>query len=220
MGSEDLHHKRNASKLKRREHNRSRYEKILIVCEGEKTEPNYFSDARSYYKLNTVNVEVRGDMGSDPMSLVRFAKKRYREEKDAGDVFDKVYCVFDKDQHSNYSQALSELNRSQPKNEFFAIYSVPCFEYWLLLHFIYSTSPFSSVGGRSAGDNVVKELKRYIPDYEKGLKSVFTSLAGQLDFAKVNAERAWAESARNGTDNPSTRIHELVSFLQAIKKKS
>ena len=45
MGSEDLFHKRkakSAEQLERRKAKRSPYEKVLIVCEGEKTEPNYF----------------------------------------------------------------------------------------------------------------------------------------------------------------------------------
>lgn len=219
MGSDDLFHKRKArslNALKRKKAKRSPYAKVLIVCEGEKTEPKYFSDARDFYKLNTVNVEIRGDMGSDPMSLVSFAKQRYREEKDAGDAFDKVFCVFDRDEHSHYEKALNDLKHTSPKNIFVPINSVPCFEYWLLLHFDYTTSPFSASGGRTAAQNVVKALKTYVANYQKGDK-VFASLQGQLAFAKANAARVSAESARTGNENPSTRVHELVDFLQTIK---
>ena len=112
MGTDNLFHKRKAKtakSLQRKSARREAYEKILIVCEGEKTEPNYFEDAREYFCLETVNVEVRGECGSDPVSVVKFAKQRYREEKDAGDAFDKVFCVFDKDGHSNYLPALDAL---------------------------------------------------------------------------------------------------------------
>ena len=84
MGTDNLFHKRkakNSKELKRRASRRDPYKKILIVCEGEKTEPNYFEDIREYYRLNTVNVEVRGDCGSDPMSVVNFAKQRFRRKK-------------------------------------------------------------------------------------------------------------------------------------------
>ena len=43
MGSEDLFYKRKAkisADLERRKAKRARYQKVLIVCEGEKTEPN------------------------------------------------------------------------------------------------------------------------------------------------------------------------------------
>ena len=59
MGSDNLFHRRKAKKtsdLARRRAKRSAYQKILIVCEGEKTEPNYFNELIDYYELNTANV--------------------------------------------------------------------------------------------------------------------------------------------------------------------
>jgi hypothetical protein len=220
MGTDNLFHKRkakNAKNLQRREARREAYKKILIVCEGEKTEPNYFEDAREYYRLNTVNVEVRGDCGSDPMSIVNFAKLRFREEKDAGDPFENVYCVFDKDGHSTYAQALSTLASSAPKGTYFAVNSIPCFEYWLLLHFVYTTRPYTTLPGNSSGNQVLTELKNYIPDYAKGNHKIFSGLVGQLEQAKRFAERALQESHRNQTDNPSTYVHKLVQILQDLK---
>jgi len=222
MGTDNLHHKRkkakSAKQLKRRPPRRAAYEKILIVCEGEKTEPYYFEGAREHYGLSTVNVEVRGDSGSDPLSVVRFARQRYREEKDAGDAFDKVYCLFDRDSHSTYAQALDMLVAATPKETFFAIPSIPCFEYWILLHFEFSTQPFTEIPGASAGQQVLRQLKKYMPGYEKGLRTVFSDLIGQLDFAINNAKRVIWAGEQTGSDNPSTRVHELVCYLQRLKK--
>ena len=72
MGSDNLFHKRKAKAaktLERRKSKRSSYEKILIVCEGEKTEPYYFDDLIQYHKLNTANVEIDGSCGSSPKSV-------------------------------------------------------------------------------------------------------------------------------------------------------
>src|SRR5690606_15818884 len=146
------------------------------VCEGEKTEPHYFQGLRNYYSLNTANIEICGECESDPNSVVQFAKKRYREEKDAGDPFDRVYCVFDKDAHPNYDQALNTIATAIPHGTFFAANSVPSFEYWLLLHYIYSTRPYTALPGNSAGNQVLSELKQYLPDYEKGADNVFAIL--------------------------------------------
>ncbi|MCD6198288.1 MAG: hypothetical protein J7K15_06905 [Deltaproteobacteria bacterium] len=47
MGTDNLFHKRKerkAESLRRRRAMKAPYDVILIVCEGEKTEPNYFSD--------------------------------------------------------------------------------------------------------------------------------------------------------------------------------
>lgn len=222
MGTDNLFHKRRGKKLadlKRHAPKRETYAKILIVCEGEKTEPNYFIDARAHYKLNTANVEVCGECGSNPVSVVNFAKQRYREEKDAGDAFDKIFCVFDRDAHPNYVQALSTIKSATPKDTFIAINTVPSFEYWLLLHFIYTTKPYDALPGNSTGNQVLQDLKAYMPDYEKGLNDVFAKLIDQLEFAKTNAIRALNAATTNGTENPMTRVHELVTFMQDIKKQ-
>jgi hypothetical protein len=223
MGTDNLFHKRKAKStrgLQRRAARREAYAKVLIVCEGEKTEPRYFQGLRNHYGLNTANVEVCGECGSDPNSVLQFAKQRYREEKDTGDAFDKVFCVFDKDAHANYDEALNAIATAPPRGTFVAISSVPCFEYWLLLHYVYSTRPYSALPGNSAGNQVLSELRGYLPDYEKGADNIFVTLMDQLKFAKDNAARSLCEAQANGTDNPTTRIHELVSFLQEIKTAS
>jgi len=64
MGTDNLFHKRKAktaSALQRRKAKRAAYAKILIVCEGEKTEPNSFNGLVKKYELNTANVEICGD---------------------------------------------------------------------------------------------------------------------------------------------------------------
>lgn len=177
---------------------------------------NYFYGLRNHYGLNTANVEVCGECGSDPNSVLNFARQRYREERDAGDAFDKVFCVFDKDAHANYDNALKAIAAAQPHDTFVAVNSVPCFEYWLLLHYVYSTRPYSALPDHSAGSQVLAELRNYLPDYEKGAVDIFAMLFGQLDLAKNNAERSLREAQASGTDNPTTRIHELVGFLQTI----
>jgi len=223
MGSDDLFHKRKAIRayqLARRKSRRASYAKVLIVCEGEKTEPNYFNGLKDHYGLNSANVEVCGECGSDPLSIVEFASDRYREERNAGDPFDRVYCVFDKDTHTSYQSAIDRIKRATPKRTFFAITSVPCFEYWLLLHFQYTTKPYEPLQGNSAGNQVLRALKAVVPDYEKGKQDIFPMLLDQIEFAKHNAVRALEAGKSGHTDNPSTHVHELVEYLQQIKGES
>ena len=219
---DNLFHKRKAKKaaeLARSKARRAPYDKVLIVCEGEKTEPYYFNDLKNYYGLNSANVEVCGDCGSDPRSIFLHARQRYREEKDAGDAFDRVFCVFDKDTHRGYQSTVDEIARATPKTVYSAVTSVPCFEYWLLLHFTYSTRPYEALPGNSACNQVLTELRSYLTDYSKGAGNIFSRLREQLDFAKHNAARAQKASETNHSDNPSTGVHELVEFLQTIKSQ-
>jgi hypothetical protein len=220
MGSEDLFHKRKAKtadSLERRRARRSSYDKVLIVCEGEKTEPNYFNDLIQFHKLNTANVEIDGSCGSSPKSVFERAVALSTAEDRKGDPFDRVYCVFDKDSHASYDETVKRISNCSTKGVFHAAISVPCFEYWLLLHFRYTTKPYASTGSSSVADEVIKELKEFIPDYAKGDNDIFSSLSSHVDFAKENALRSLQHGDDNHTDNPTTYIHELVDYLQNLK---
>jgi len=73
------------------------YPRILIVCEGEKTEPNYFEEIRREYRIHTANVRVLpSEAGTNPMQIVQFAEDTFRK---SGKAFDKVFAVFDRDDH-------------------------------------------------------------------------------------------------------------------------
>nr|VFK16170.1 MAG: RloB-like protein [Candidatus Kentron sp. LPFa] len=223
MGTDDLHHKRKAKKareLVRRKARRASYAKVLIVCEGEKTEPNYFKGMIDHYELNSANVEIADHRGADPIGIFTHARQRYREMKDMGDPFDRIYCVFDKDTHAKYQESLDAIARATPPKTYFAINSVPCFEYWLLLHFTYTCKPYQSLADCSACGQISSDLKHYLPDYTKGERDTFSKLIDQLQFAKENAARALREAESNRTDNPSTKVHELVKFLQNINQKA
>nr|WP_281720000.1 RloB family protein [Nitrosomonas nitrosa] len=221
MGTDNLHHRRkakNAKQLGRRGIQRDPYAKVLIVCEGGKTEPCYFNDIKDYYSLNSANVEICGECGTDPLSILKYGKKRYGEEKKAGDAFDKVYCVFDRDAHPNYNQAMNDIRSSTPQETFIAITSVPCFEYWLLLHYTYTTRPYMAASNKSVCKQVETELKEHMPSYTKGQEGIFSALFDRLNNANKHAQRALQEADRNNTDNPSTHVYKLVAFLQNIRK--
>ena len=203
--------------LGRRRSIRKPYDRVLIVCEGEKTEPNYFNEFIRHYKISSANVEITGEGGSSPKSVVDLAEDRYKEEKKLGNAFDKVFCVFDQDSHSTYKNTVARLRNMQPGNTFVAITSVPAFEYWFLLHYKYSTKSYVTKDGKSAGDDLISDLKRHCPSYTKNRKDIFSTLIDKMEVAKTNAVRALQAVESADTDNPSTRVHELVGYLQNIK---
>ena len=220
MGSDDLHNRRKArvaSDLERRKSRRAPYDRVLVVCEGSKTEPNYLQELIDFLELNSANVEVDGSSGSSPISVVQHAKSRYAEERLKNDAFDRVFCVFDKDTHASYAQALDEVARSVPRRVFSSINTVPCFEYWLLLHFVFSTRSYTGAGARSACARLIEELHGYIPGYSKGASGLFKDLMDQTDQAVAFSKRALQEASRNGTDNPTTLMHTLVEYLQQLE---
>ncbi|MCU7934448.1 MAG: RloB family protein [Candidatus Thiodiazotropha sp. (ex Dulcina madagascariensis)] len=220
MGSDDLHGKRKAkaaSDLARRKSRRAPYDRVLIVCEGSKTEPYYLRELIDCLELNSANVEIDGSCGSSPITIVDYAKQRYTQEKHKNDAFDRVFCVFDRDTHTTYKQALDKLSRSVPGKVYTAINSVPCFEYWLLSHFVYSTKAYTGAGAKSACSCLINELLRYIPEYSKGAMGLFKNLMGHTEQAIAYSKRALQEAEKNGTDNPITLMHELVEYLKHLK---
>jgi archaellin len=220
VGTDDLFKKRKARTAQdqaRRKASRAPYEKVLIVCEGEKTEPNYFNELIDFYEINTANVVIDGSCGSSPISVVNHAIARYAKEKDTLVPYDKVYCVIDRDTHESFDEAIAKLAKQKPAGVFHAAVSVPCFEYWLLLHFHYTTAAFMAAGGKSAGDRAEAALKEYWPTYHKGTQGAFGHVLKDIEFAKANAARSLADARQTGSSNPSTNVHELVEYLQNIK---
>ena len=194
---------------------REPYDRVLIVCEGGRTEPSYFGELADHYRLSTANIKVVGS-GSDPHTVVREAKELQKRERRQGERYDKVYCVFDRDEHPAFDNASSEAATSGLK----LARSWPCFELWLLLHFDGSRRPYTNEGGRSPCDNCIHDLRTHLPGYEKTTPGLFRKLEGRLEDAKRNAVHAITDAERTSEPNPSTEVHELVGYLQSIKSGS
>lgn len=198
--------------------NREPYDRILIVCEGAKTEPNYLEDIRRELRLATANIEVCRGEGRSPGTIVKYALERFDED----DEFDRVYCVFDRDEHADYEASvercrqLRKMNKNAKHCLFTAITSNPCFEYWLILHFEDTSRPFVRKGKKSPGDCAVSHLKKYIAKYDKGERGIHGLVRNHQATAIARAKRV----NQLNLENPHTKMNELVSALEELKQKS
>lgn len=210
---------REANSLKRKQAKRAPYDRVLIVCEGEKTEPSYLQALIDDLKLNTANIRiVPNTTGSAPISVVAHALKEYTKAKREKENYDQVYCVFDQDLHPNYNDALSSVEEKRREGcPISAITSVPCFEFWILLHFRYTTRPFQEKNGSICAD-VISHLKKHLPNYQKGKEDVYSITKTHLPQAMNHAKRVLRHCETGNTDMPSTKIHKLVEYLQNLKK--
>jgi hypothetical protein len=187
----------------RREPKREPYESVLIVCEGGKTERYYLSRLQQVYRLSSANIRITPADGTDPLTVVAFAEREF-----ARDEYDRAVCVFDRDEHKNYAAALQRIAKL-PK--FWAITSWPCFEIWVLLHFVYSAAPHDPA-------SALLEVRKRYAGYTKGGKTTFDDLAPMLDNAIRHAERLVKDNLKTGAENPATRMHELVTYLIGLKR--
>ena len=214
---------RSWSDLARRPGKRQPGQCILIVCEGEKTEPNYFRSLREQLRLLPVEVEIiPGDeSGSAPISIVTHALhlKRQRErdvrkQRTNKLKFDQIWCVFDQENppHASFSRAVNQARG----NRLELAVSTPAFEYWYLLHYEYTTRPFRNA------DEIAKALKTHVPDYEK-CQDVYNDcrLSERTSVAIKPAKRVWSHWAdeQGQFPNPSTLVFQLVEKLQGMSAR-
>lgn len=224
MGRDNSPKERQRRQLERKLNRRASYDRILIVSEGSETEPNYFKEIRAEHRLHSANVEVQpGVLGTEPLQVVDYARELF----EAGDrykgirprVFEQVYAIFDRDDHRTYHNALERARaldgklRNDLKRpvKFAAIPSRPCFEFWLLLH-------FEDVRHLIHRDEVMRRLKRFLPDYDKGYGQAFADTKPHLKVAIARA-RALAQRGDPADDRePYTGIVDLVELLTNLKK--
>ena len=197
---------------KRKLPKREPYKRVLIVCEGSKTELLYFSEIRRRYRLNEANVAVVNE-GASPITVVNTALDRQKRELNFGEKYDDVFCVFDKDEHASFDAACAIAKAKKLK----LARSWPCFEFWLLLHFVYTRKPYARAGKVSPADKCVRDVKKHLPNYEKAQRGLFQRLENRLENAKINAQQTIVDSGYTDNPNPSTEIHFLVDYLQHLK---
>ncbi len=96
---------------------------ILIVCEGENTEPSYFRK----FRLSSATIKAVGD-GRNTVAVVKQAMELSSKRN-----YEQVWCVFDKDNFParDFNSAITLATANNIK----VGYSNQAFEYWLILHF-------------------------------------------------------------------------------------
>ena len=218
---------------------------IVIICEGKDTETIYLDNFNSKYTKVDVRIADKNSKGknkgkaTDPENLVKKAieisKKDYDiNEKDG----DRVWCVFDIDINYNNNNAMqSKINEIQKaktlsnKNKIRLGISNPCFEFWYLLHFEYTTSNLKNY------DDVKKRLDKYISNYDKN-KNVYSKLKDNLTTAISNSKKLKKHhesldkilpNAENDylkinvedfvKSNPYTNINELIEYMETLEHR-
>lgn len=223
MGRDNSPKERQRRQLERKLGRRASYDRILIVSEGSKTEPNYFKEIRAEYRLHSTNVEVQPSaLGTQPSQVVEYARELF-ETGNANKgirpkVFEQVYAVFDRDDHPTFHQALARAraldgtlrNDLKQPVKFVAIPSRPSFEFWLLLH-------FEDVHHLMHRTEVMRRLKQHLPGYDKGYGQAFSETKSQLPTAMGRARNITQRVDTSDDTEPYTGIVDLVELLTTLK---
>ena len=196
-------------KVQRRRPSRNPRRRILLLCEGERTEPEYFKDLKRYHRTHLLEIVVDEYHGV-PWSLVKKAVKKKkaaaseaRRKKDAFLAYDEVWCVFDVDEHPN----LHDARQQARDNEVFLAISNPCFELWALLHFQEQNAYLTRQEARA-------KLKGHLPGYEKKLPAEKLEQSRATAARRAKSLQAQHERAdREIHENPSTNVFELTEKI-------
>ncbi len=195
--------------LRRRRPYRQPLPRILIVCEGTRTEPGYFHGMRH---LQRSLIELVLSPGGTPKTLVEravekkeAAKREAKRRADRNLLYDEIWCVFDVDEHP----FVPEAKQQAAANNIAVAISNPCFELWVLLHF---------QDQRAYADRAqVQHLcRQHLPGYEKMVPcDRLLDLHGDA-VQRATELDAWQESRGCAGANPSTGVYRLAERIRTL----
>lgn len=190
---------------------------IAIIGEGE-TEWFYFESLRVAcrypYKL-TPGFPQHADIEH----ILKLAKAKLAEH------YDYVVCLIDMDRlyekPAEMKKYLSFKSRKENRDIMF-VETSPCTEFWFLLHFL----PDNTVRRYQNYDQLIPELRKYMPGYEKTKRYFiktklydFLRANGNLDRAKVNADSLSSMSKASPEDRIAySEIHKVLDLLDNLNR--
>ena len=181
--------------------NRKPISTFLIVCEGAKTEPNYF---RSFPVSTRPEIKIVG-AGCETIAVVNKALELSKDKN-----FDRIWCVFDRDPSCDKTaQRFNDALQKAAKNGISVAYSNECFEIWFLLHFHFYNTAIS----RNDYGKMLTKLMQI--EYEKSSDDMYVMLEDKQPQAIKHARKLLAsyEPHNPESDNPATNVHLLVEEL-------
>mgnify|MGYP003086123278 FL=1 len=203
----------------RRQGTRAQKVSFLIVCEGEKTEPNYFrAFIERWSEVKEVNVK---GCGCSTCQLIIEAKKlREKLERERMVPFDRVWLVFDKDEFKDFNKAIADAKKEGMN----CAWSNQAFELWYVLHFQYlDTGVDRKQYIEMIEDKVKKASKSKTFKYKKNDEDFYQILQahGDEEQAIKRAQKLRENMGKKknyDTHNPRTEVDLLVDELRHPEK--
>ncbi len=185
---------------------------FLIICEGSKTEPNYFLELEKDLPKGIVKIEIEGS-GLNTISLVDHAIK-------ARDTsirkYDRIWVIFDKDDFpdENFNTAIYKALG----NGISCAWSNEAFELWFLLHFQYINVGMGREQYKEFLENEVRKASKN-PNYTYTKNSTDTYSVLKQYGNQAQAIK-WASkllsnysNEKYATHNPCTLVHIVIDEL-------
>ena len=191
---------------------------FLIVCEGEKTEPNYFEAIRLKLPKDMVSRVVIRGAGKNTLSLIEEVEAII-EQRRTQDLppFYNVWIVMDRDSFpaEDFDNAIRKIEQHPEMpgaKKWFAAWSNEAFELWYILHYTEQT------GGAIHREEYAEKLERFLGHpYVKNSLTMFQELQCRTLDAIRRAQHGHHLLQRQHLSfsrmNPATTVYQLVSEL-------
>jgi len=187
---------------------------FLIVCEGEKTEPNYFKSFPK--KVGKIIFDLEFDGGG--ISTLKVVEKAIELRDQSSRKYDRVWAVFDKDSFTPNS--FNSAIKKAEANNIHCAWSNEAFELWYLLHFHNRITPMSRKDYKESieyciNSKLPKSAKKFV--YKKNdekfklLLDKYGSVDNAIRWAKDLSSSINDEKYAN--HNPQTMVFRLVEEL-------
>ena len=204
MGKTKKKDHRSAS-LARRQSTREVKQSFLIVCEGVRTEPDYFKA----FRMTAATVKAVGQ-AMNTTSLVSKAISIRDADQKKKRTYDQCWVVFDKDDFpaKDFNDAIALAER----NGFKVAYSNQAFEYWFLLHF----NLYKGALHRSSYADMLSRLAGIPYSKTEGFGAImYNRLLHLQPQAIKNAATVLADVSHGNPamEESSTTVHLLVEEL-------
>jgi hypothetical protein len=197
--------------------------RYLIVCEGKKTEPNYFEGiskkindrfSNRIHVKNKIVFDIEGT-GRNTLDLVNFTDKLVSQ---SAIPFGHVWVIFDKDDFTEH-QFNGAIAFAEAKG-YHAGWSNECIELWFLLHFEFTRNRISRYRYYERLDKYFKRYGINNGKYGKNIMDIYDILTkyGDPEAAIERATKLYKYFCDNGVYSPArmkpaTTVYELVTEL-------
>ncbi|WP_286920429.1 RloB family protein [Flavobacterium sp. UBA4197] len=187
---------------------------FLIVCEGKKTEPNYFKSFPRRFGKKVHNIELDGG----GISTLKVVEKAIELRNKSKQKYDRVWAVFDRD--SFRSTSFNSAILKAKANDIYCAWSNEAFELWYLFHFHNRITAMKREEYEKAIENAINaKLPRSSPrfEYVKNHPGMYDLLK---KFGNQDLAIRWAKDLSNkmvgenfAQYNPQTQVFKLVEEL-------
>lgn len=223
-----LNNKQTESDIERPANDRKYTYHILIACEDQTTEPEYFKEYKDSFEAiwpkKTLFLKPIGT-GRNSLGVVQQA---IEERSKLETTVDQTWAVFDKDDLDKSEGNIERFNEAfklGKQNDVQIAYSNECFELWLLLHFE-DINKETAIPRTEIYNRLENAIKKHEPEflYEHGNSNVvkLVSKYGNKEKALQRAEELFnyhkQEKHQAIESNPNTLVYNLVRELDGWLK--